>query len=125
MCDDALEKWERELAYLDGGGFSVTQLYRDAVSTALSIRDYPPQKKHRPVWCFSATEGGIKGRSSLERNECTFCKGGIPKPDMIVPQTGDNTCGSIQLLAVKDYNGTNTCEIIRKQENVCCPRPGH
>lgn len=35
VCDDALEKWERELAYLDGGGFSVTQLYRDAVSKEL------------------------------------------------------------------------------------------
>ena len=30
VCDDALEKWERELAYLDGGSFSVIQLYRDA-----------------------------------------------------------------------------------------------
>lgn len=31
VCDDVLKKWEPELAYLDGGHFSVTQLYRDAV----------------------------------------------------------------------------------------------
>ena len=31
VCDDALEKWEMELAYLDDGNFSVTELYRDAV----------------------------------------------------------------------------------------------
>ena len=30
VCDDVLKKWEPELAYLDGGRFSVTQLYRDA-----------------------------------------------------------------------------------------------
>ena len=31
VCDGALEKWEMELAYLDDGRFSVTELYRDAV----------------------------------------------------------------------------------------------
>jgi len=31
VCDDVLEKWEPELAYLDGGRFNVTQMYRDAV----------------------------------------------------------------------------------------------
>ncbi len=31
VCDDVLKKWEPELAYLNGGRFSVTQLYRDAV----------------------------------------------------------------------------------------------
>eukprot|EP00986_Skeletonema_menzelii_P005396 scaffold1951_cov137-Skeletonema_menzelii.AAC.4 len=67
-------------------------------------------------------EGGSReGEEVLERTECTFCKGGIPKPEMVVPQTGGNTCGSIQLLAVKDYSGTGTCEILREQESVCCP----
>lgn len=32
VCDDVLEKWEPELAYLDGGRFNVTQMYRDAVT---------------------------------------------------------------------------------------------
>ena len=71
----------------------------------------------------SDKEGSREGREILEKTECTFCKGGIPTPDMIVPQTGGNTCGSIQLLAVKEYNGTDTCEILRKQEYVCCPKP--
>ena len=31
VCDDVLEKWEPELAYLDNGRFNVTQMYRDAV----------------------------------------------------------------------------------------------
>ncbi len=31
VCDDVLEKWEPELAYLDGGRFNVTKMYRDAV----------------------------------------------------------------------------------------------
>jgi hypothetical protein len=31
VCGDVLEKWEPELAYLDGGRFNVTQMYRDAV----------------------------------------------------------------------------------------------
>ena len=54
--------------------------------------------------------------------QCTFCKGGIPTPDMIVPQTGGNTtCSSMKLLAVKDYNGTDTCKIIQEKESVCCP----
>ncbi len=52
--------------------------------------------------------------------QCAFCKGGIPTPDMIVPQTGGNTCASIKLLAVKEYNGTDICEILLKQESVCC-----
>ena len=42
---------------------------------------------------------------------------------MIVPQTGGNTCSSIKLLAVNEYNGTDICEILRKQESVCCPEP--
>lgn len=31
VCDDVLKMWEPELAYLDSGRFSVTQLYQDAV----------------------------------------------------------------------------------------------
>jgi len=31
VCDNALKKWELELAYLDGGHFNVTKLYRNAV----------------------------------------------------------------------------------------------
>jgi len=53
--------------------------------------------------------------------QCAFCKGGISKLDTIVPHTGGETCGSIKLLAAKFYNGTDLCEILRKQENVCCP----
>ena len=67
-------------------------------------------------------EGGSReGEEVLERTECTFCKGGIPKPEMFVPQTGGNTCDSIQKLAVKDYSGTDTCRSLQKKENVCCP----
>ena len=32
VCDDVLEKWEPELAYLDAGRFNVTQIYSDAVT---------------------------------------------------------------------------------------------
>ena len=31
LCPDVLERWEPELAYLDGGTFNITQLYQDAV----------------------------------------------------------------------------------------------
>jgi hypothetical protein len=31
LCPIVLERWEPELAYLDGGTFNVTQLYQDAV----------------------------------------------------------------------------------------------
>ena len=31
LCPDVLERWEPELAYLDGGTFNVTRLYQDAV----------------------------------------------------------------------------------------------
>jgi len=31
LCPNVLERWEPELAYLDGGTFNVTQLYQDAV----------------------------------------------------------------------------------------------
>jgi hypothetical protein len=55
--------------------------------------------------------------------QCAFCKGGIPTPDMIVPQTGGNTCASIKMLAVKEYNGTDTCKIMQKEESVCCSEP--
>ncbi len=81
----------------------------------------PSKKKRRQR---SETER-LRSREGeiFERTECTFCKEGIPKLDMIVPKTGGKTCGSIQLLAIKDYNRTDTCGIIRKQENVCCP--GH
>mmetsp|Transcript_23561 Transcript_23561/g.38386 ORF Transcript_23561/g.38386 Transcript_23561/m.38386 type:complete len:665 (-) Transcript_23561:97-2091(-) len=72
-------------------------------------------------WSPEKEGGSREGKAVLEKTECAFCEGGIPKLDMIVPKTGGNTCGSIQLLAFKDYNGTDTCEILRKQENVCCP----
>jgi len=68
-------------------------------------------------------KGSSEKEEVLERTKCTFCKGGFPNPDMIVPQTGGNTCCSIQMLAVEEYNATDTCEILRKQENVCCPEP--
>ncbi len=31
ICPDVLERWEPELAYLDGGTFNITQLYQDAL----------------------------------------------------------------------------------------------
>ena len=31
LCPAVLERWEPELAYLDGGTFNITQLYQDAV----------------------------------------------------------------------------------------------
>eukprot|EP00956_Cyclotella_meneghiniana_P003375 scaffold4078_cov25-Cyclotella_meneghiniana.AAC.3 len=31
VCNHVLEKWDSELAYLDGGRFNLTQLYQDAV----------------------------------------------------------------------------------------------
>ena len=55
--------------------------------------------------------------------QCAFCKGGIPTPDVVVPQTGSNSCSSIKQLAVKEYNGTDTCKIIQEKESACCPEP--
>jgi hypothetical protein len=56
--------------------------------------------------------------------QCTFCNEKIiPNLNLIIPQTGGNTCSSIKLLAVKEYNGTDTCKIIQEKENVCCPEP--
>mmetsp|Transcript_24342 Transcript_24342/g.36211 ORF Transcript_24342/g.36211 Transcript_24342/m.36211 type:complete len:682 (+) Transcript_24342:77-2122(+) len=68
-------------------------------------------------------KGSSEKEQVLERTKCTFCRGGFPYPDLIVPQTGGNTCCSIQMLAVEEYNGTYTCEILREQENACCPEP--
>jgi hypothetical protein len=60
-------------------------------------------------------------------NRCTFCEGEtdiIPSlADLVVPNTGGNTCSSIKLLAVKEYNGTDPCKIIQAKESVCCPEP--
>ena len=37
VCDNVLNKWEAELAYLDSGRFNVTQMYRDAVEKHTKI----------------------------------------------------------------------------------------
>lgn len=54
--------------------------------------------------------------------KCTFCDGGdILDLDLVVPQTGGNTCGSIKSIAAKEGNGTDACATIQKEERVCCP----
>ena len=50
---------------------------------------------------------------------CTFCEKGIPTPNLLVPQTGGNTCGSVKLLAAREVNGGDACTIIQKEERVC------
>ena len=37
---------------------------------------------------------------------------------MLVAETGGNTCGSIQMMAAKEVNGSDTCAIIQKEERV-------
>ncbi|KAL7431139.1 hypothetical protein ACHAXM_002590 [Skeletonema potamos] len=53
--------------------------------------------------------------------ECTFCKGGILNLDLVVPETGGNSCGSIKSMATKEENETTICAILQKEERVCCP----
>mmetsp|Transcript_6559 Transcript_6559/g.9951 ORF Transcript_6559/g.9951 Transcript_6559/m.9951 type:complete len:106 (-) Transcript_6559:116-433(-) len=52
--------------------------------------------------------------------QCIFCEGGIFNLDLLVPDTGGNTCGSIQSMAAAHVNGSDTCTIIQKAESVCC-----
>jgi hypothetical protein len=54
--------------------------------------------------------------------ECTFCEGGgILDLDLVVSETGGNTCGSIKSMARNEANGTDICAILQKGESVCCP----
>eukprot|EP00984_Skeletonema_dohrnii_P013681 scaffold5685_cov109-Skeletonema_dohrnii-CCMP3373.AAC.1 len=52
--------------------------------------------------------------------QCIFCEGGIVNLVLLVPDTGGNTCGSIQSMAFEHVNGSGTCSIIQKAESVCC-----
>ena len=53
-------------------------------------------------------------------SSCTFCKT-LNEPELLVAGTGGNTCGSIQLLAANEVNGSDACAIMQKEERVCCP----
>ena len=83
----------------------LNEIFKDVTRIAMLVTETP----------FSSDGGST--------TKCAFCKEGIPTPDMLVPQTGGNTCSSIKLLAVKEYNGTDTCKIIQEKESVCCPEP--
>jgi len=53
--------------------------------------------------------------------KCAFCDEGIHNQDLLVPNTGGNTCGSIKLMTAGEVNGSVICAIIQKKERVCCP----
>ena len=61
--------------------------------------------------------------SDAKSSSCTFCEF-LNEPELVVVETGGNACGSIQLLAAKEVNGSDTCAIIQKEERVCCPGLG-
>ena len=56
-------------------------------------------------------------------SQCSFCDGErvIPNLDLVVPQTGGNTCRSIKSMADGEMRGSATCAILQKEESVCCP----
>lgn len=68
-------------------------------------------------------EGGESTSSSRNEDICTFCKGGILNEDLIVPRAGGNTCGSIKTISAGHLNDSDICEVIQKEERVCCPGP--
>jgi len=68
-------------------------------------------------------EGGESASSSRNEEICTFCKGGILNEDLIVPRAGGNTCGSIKTISAGHLNESDICEVIQKEERVCCPGP--
>ena len=55
--------------------------------------------------------------------QCSFCDGErvVPNLDLVVPQTGGNTCRSIKKMADGEMRGSATCAILQKEERVCCP----
>jgi hypothetical protein len=65
----------------------------------------------------SSTGGGT--------TKCEFCedegRGGTPNLDLVVPNTGGNTCGSIKKMAAREVNGSTICATLKKEERVCCP----
>ena len=66
-------------------------------------------------------EGGESASTSRNEDICTFCKGGILNEDLMVPGTGGNTCGSIKTISAGHLNESHICEVIQKEEKVCCP----
>jgi len=66
-------------------------------------------------------EGGESTSTSRNEDICTFCKGGILNEDLIVPRAGGNTCGSIKTISAGHLNDSDICEVIQKEEKVCCP----
>ena len=66
----------------------------------------------------------VEQKLSLEdefANKCTFCETGILDLNLLVPKTGGNTCRSIKLTADAVANNNGLCEIIQREESVCCP----
>jgi len=90
----------------DGADFS------SKLKTTKSAAQQQESKRLQP----SSASGGAD-------TKCTFCEGGegIPNPNILVPGTGGNTCGSIKLMTAGEVNGNDVCATIQKEERVCCP----
>jgi hypothetical protein len=56
-----------------------------------------------------------------DRYACSFCERGIPDPDLEVPGTGEQSCGSIKAMTDTETFTAELCETIQKDGAICCP----
>ena len=80
-------------------------------------------------WCWGliGQENCTYQRVATTSLACEFCNNGgisISNLSLVVPETGENTCGSIKWMAAGEVNGTDICNIFQKQERFCCPPDG-
>mmetsp|Transcript_30319 Transcript_30319/g.47486 ORF Transcript_30319/g.47486 Transcript_30319/m.47486 type:complete len:487 (-) Transcript_30319:33-1493(-) len=54
-------------------------------------------------------------------NPCKFCEGGIAVLSKLVPRSGGLTCELVRVAAIREVNGSESCVIVQKEEEVCCP----
>ncbi len=103
--------------------------FNDRLQSATAPSSTPPQDV--PNSC-KFCDGGITDPGMLVPRtggsppkdvpkSCKFCDGGITDPGMLVPRTGGLTCELVKAAATKEVNGSGTCAIIQKEEELCCP----
>ena len=74
----------------------------------------------------SLSESGSRSRSLMSismsmPSRCSFCAGGMPDPDLVLPTDDGATCGMAQAYASTLAVSDDHCQVALMAESICCP----
>jgi hypothetical protein len=72
----------------------------------------------------SLSMSGSMSRSLMSMSmpaRCSFCAGGMPEPDLVLPTDNGATCGMAQAYASTLEVSDSNCQVALLAESICCP----